>query len=115
MSGHETSETVGKIRFWLMFIGVNTLFFPQHSLGLSGLPRRYVDYRDAFPGWNPVSSIWTYISALSFFVFLFGVVQAFVRKSAAACDPWGEGATTVDWQLSSPPPFHQFERLPRID
>jgi cytochrome c oxidase subunit 1 len=114
MSGYMYSETIGKIHFWLTFIGVNLVFFPQHFLGLQGMPRRYVDYPDAFAGWNYVSSVGSYISGLGMLVFLFGVIQAFVRKEKAADNPWGPGATTLEWTLSSPPPFHQFETLPKI-
>ncbi len=78
------------------------------------MPRRYVDYPDAFAGWNYVSSIGSYISGFGVLIFLFGVFLAFRRKVKAADNPWGEGATTLEWTLSSPPPFHQYERLPRI-
>jgi cytochrome c oxidase subunit I len=115
MSGYLYSEFVGKLHFWVSFIGVNLLFFPQHFLGLAGMPRRYVDYPDAFAGWNYVSSIGSYISAFAVFIFLFGVIQAFVMKRKAADNPWGAGATTLEWTLSSPPPFHQFNTLPRIN
>jgi cytochrome c oxidase subunit 1 len=112
--GYMYSETVGKLHFWVTFIGVNLVFFPQHFLGLAGMPRRYADYPDAFAGWNLVSSIGSYISAFGVFIFLFGVIQAFVRKEKAADNPWGVGATTLEWTLSSPPPFHQFETLPKV-
>jgi cytochrome c oxidase subunit 1 len=114
MTGYMYSETIGKLHFWVMFVGVNILFFPQHFLGLSGMPRRYVDYPDAFAGWNLVSSIGSYISAFSILIFLYGMVLAFVRKEKAAGNPWGAGATTLEWTLPSPPPFHQFETLPRV-
>src|SRR5437773_4660925 len=114
MSGYMYSETIGKLHFWLTFIGVNIVFFPQHFLGLAGMPRRYVDYPDAFAGWNYISSIGSYISGVGMLIFLFGVIQAFARKEKAANNPWGAGATTLEWTLPSPPPFHQFETLPRI-
>ena len=89
------------------------MFFPQHFLGLAGMPRRYVDYPDAFAGWNFVSSIGSYISGFGVLVFLFGVVAGLHPQGArGATNPWGEGATTLEWTLSSPPPFHQFETLP---
>ena len=115
MTGYLYSEFIGKLHFWVSFIGVNLLFFPQHFLGLAGMPRRYVDYPDAYAGWNYVSSIGSYISAFAVFIFLFGVIQAFAAKRKAADNPWGEGATTLEWTLSSPPPFHQFNTLPRIN
>src|SRR5450756_293288 len=114
MSGYMYNETIGKLHFWFTFIGVNMAFFPQHFLGLSGMPRRYVDYPDAFAGWNFVSSIGSYISGFGVLIFIYGVIDAFVRKEQAANNPWGAGATTLEWTLSSPPPFHQFEVLPKV-
>ncbi len=61
-----------------------------------------------------VSSYGAYISAIGILIFLFGVAEAFARKRLAGSNPWGEGATTLEWQLSSPPPFHQWQELPRI-
>lgn len=78
------------------------------------MPRRYADYPDAFAPWNFISSVGSYISALGFLIFLFAVAEAFARKRTAAANPWGAGATTLEWTLSSPPPYHQFEVLPRI-
>jgi cytochrome c oxidase subunit I len=114
MTGYNYSEIIGKVHFWMTFIGVNLLFFPQHFLGLQGMPRRYVDYPDAFAGWNYISSIGSYISAAAAIVFLIGVVHAFAQGRKAADNPWGEGASTLEWTLSSPPPFHQYETLPRV-
>ena len=114
MFGYMYNESIGKAHFWFTFIGVNLVFFPQHFLGLSGMPRRYVDYPDAFAGWNFVSSIGSYISGFGVLIFIYGVVDAFVRKQQAADNPWGAGATTLEWTLSSPPPFHQYETLPLI-
>ena len=71
-------------------------------------------YPDAFGGWNNVSSIGSYISGFAVLIFLFGVAEAFMKKRRAVNNPWGAGATTLEWTLSSPPPFHQFEVLPRI-
>ncbi len=114
MFGYMYSETIGKLHFWVTFVGVNLVFFPQHFLGLQGMPRRYVDYPDAFAMWNFVSSIGSYIAAVGVVIFLGGVAHAFARKQKVGDNPWGEGATTLEWTLSSPPPFHQFEQLPRI-
>ena len=114
MSGYMYSEFMGKLHFWLTFIGVNLTFFPQHFLGLSGMPRRYADYPDAFATWNQLSSIGSYISAMGVLVFFVGIAMAFAKKRQAEGNPWGEGATTLEWTLSSPPPFHCFETLPRI-
>ena len=114
ITGYMYHEGIAKTHFWLTFIGVNLVFFPQHFLGLSGMPRRYVDYPDAFAGWNLVSSIGSYISGFAVLVFLAGMALAFIQKKKAGDNPWGAGATTLEWTLSSPPPFHQFEVLPRV-
>ena len=114
MSGYLYNETLAKLHFALLFIGVNLTFFPQHFLGLAGMPRRYVDYPDAFATWNYLSSIGAFIGAFSMLVFFYTVIEAFLRKRAAGANPWGPGATTLEWTLPSPPPFHQFETLPRI-
>jgi cytochrome c oxidase subunit 1 len=115
MTGYRYDEMLGKVHFWLMFIGVNTTFFPMHFLGLAGMPRRIVDYPGAFAGWNFISSIGAYISIVGLIVFLVNMGLSFARKELAGANPWGAGATTLEWSLPSPPPFHQFEVLPRID
>jgi cytochrome c oxidase subunit 1 len=114
ITGYMYSETIGKLHFWVTFVGVNLLFFPQHFLGLAGMPRRIADYPDAFAGWNYVSSIGSYISIFGLLIFFFGLAVAFSRREKAADNPWGPSATTLEWTLSSPPPFHQFEVLPRV-
>ena len=114
MSGYEYSEFLGKLHFWLTFIGVNLIFFPQHFLGLAGMPRRYVDYPDAFAGWNYISSIGSYISIVGLAVFLLNLLYSFLKKKKAEQNPWGEGATTLEWTVTSPPPFHTFEELPKV-
>jgi cytochrome c oxidase subunit 1 len=96
----------------MMFVGVNLTFFPMHFLGLAGMPRRYPDYPDAFAGWNYVASIGAYISAASLVLFLFICYRTFTSKVPLAANYWGEGATTLEWTLSSPPPFHTFAELP---
>ena len=114
MTGYMYSEALGKLHFWLMFIGANLTFFPQHFLGLAGMPRRYADYPDAFVGWNMISSVGAYIGFAGLLVFLFSIAYMFARKERAAANPWGVGATTLEWTLPSPPPFHTWETLPRI-
>jgi cytochrome c oxidase subunit 1 len=114
MTGYMYSEKLGKLHFWIAFIGANMIFFPQHFLGLGGMPRRIADYPDAFAGWNFISSIGSYVFAIGLVVFFYNMVLAFRHKERAAANPWGPGATTLEWTLSSPPPFHQFERLPVI-
>ncbi|MEZ5924474.1 MAG: cytochrome c oxidase subunit I [Hyphomicrobiaceae bacterium] len=114
MSGYTYSHGLANLHFWLMFIGANLTFFPQHFLGLAGMPRRYVDYPDAYWGWNYISSVGSYISVLGVVVFLICIIGAFLRKQKAADNPWGVGATTLEWTLPSPPDFHSFEKLPRV-
>ena len=114
MSGYMYNETLGKWHFWLMFVGVNVTFFPQHFLGLAGMPRRYVDYAEAYHLWHEVSSYGAYLSFASVMLFLYIIYEAFQKKVLAGDNPWGAGATTLEWTLSSPPPYHQFETLPRI-
>ncbi len=114
MTGYNYSEFLGKLHFWLMFIGANLTFFPQHFLGLAGMPRRYVDYPDAYAYWNYVSSLGSYVSAAGVGVFLLCVALAFIKREKAASNPWGAGATTLEWTLPSPPAFHSYEELPRV-
>jgi cytochrome c oxidase subunit 1 len=114
MTGYTYSDALGKVHFWLSFIGANTIFFPQHFLGLAGMPRRVADYPDAFSDWNYISSLGAYIFAAGMLVFFANMIFAFVRKAPAGANPWGRGATTLEWNLPSPPPFHQFDTLPRI-
>ena len=114
MCGRQYPETLGKIHFWLTFIGVNLTFFPQHFLGLAGMPRRIPDYPDAFTGWNLVSSLGSYLSMFAAVFFLYVVYRTFTAGEKCPENPWGEGATSLEWTVSSPPPFHTHEYLPRI-
>jgi cytochrome c oxidase subunit 1 len=115
MSGRMLSETLGQLHFWLFFIGVNIVFFPQHFLGLQGMPRRVPDYPEAQAYWNHISSL-GYLVMLAGMVFFFvNIAYAFMAGRKAEDNYWGEGATTLEWTLSSPPPYHQFETLPKID
>ncbi len=114
MSGKMLSEALGHLHFWLFFIGVNVLFFPMHFLGNSGMPRRYPDYPEAFAYWNEVASYGYLIMLAGVIVFFINVAYAYLAGRRAEGNYWGEGATTLEWTLSSPPPFHQFETLPVI-
>ncbi|WDR06561.1 cytochrome c oxidase subunit I [Devosia rhodophyticola] len=115
MFGVMYNEKLANAHFWIMFVGVNLVFFPQHFLGLAGMPRRYIDYPDAFAFWNRVSSVGYYITFISMLVFFAVLIEAKIRNRRAGDNPWGEGATTLEWTLSSPPPFHQFSTLPEFD
>ena len=114
MTGRFLSESLGKLNFWLMFIGINLTFFPMHFLGTAGMPRRIPDYPDAFAGWNMISSIGSFIAAASAVLFVYIVIHTRRSGEKAADNPWGEGATTREWTLTSPPPYHTYEELPRI-
>lgn len=114
MGGKMLSETLGHIHFWLFFIGVNVLFFPMHFLGNSGMPRRYPDYPEAFAYWNGIASYGYLIMLAGTAVFFVNLAYAYLAGRRAEGNYWGEGATTLEWTLSSPPPFHQFETLPVI-
>ncbi|WP_375205064.1 cytochrome c oxidase subunit I [Hyphococcus sp.] len=116
MTGKMYREWLGQLHFWVMFIGVNLIFFPQHFLGLQGMPRRYIDYPEAFAYWHGVSSLGYAVTLVGMAVFLVAMIDAFfIYRKKAAANPWGEGATTLEWTLPSPPPFHQFNELPRFD
>ena len=114
MTGYSYNSMLARVHFWLTFVGVNVTFFPMHFLGLAGMPRRYVDYPDALHGWNAVASIGSYIAGAGTLVFVWLIIEAFVKQRSAEGNPWGDGATTLEWTLSSPPPFHSFSDLPRI-
>ena len=112
--GVKYNSLFARLQFLFFFVGANIIFFPQHFLGLQGMPRRYVDYPDAFAFWNQVSS-WGYVVMLvGMFFFVLVLLDAMIRRRKAEANPWGEGATTLEWTLSSPPPFHQFSELPKI-
>ena len=106
ITGYMYNETLGKQHFWITFIGVSTTFFPQQFIGLAGMLRRYADYPDAFAGWNTISSIGAYIAGFGALVFLATMAEAFMGKRVAGDNPWGVGATTLEWTVSSPPPSH---------
>ncbi len=114
MCGRQYNETLGRIHFWLTFIGVNLTFFPMHFLGLAGMPRRISDYPDAFAGWNMVASIGSYISYGATLLFIFILFQTLFAGKRVGNNYWGESATTLEWTLTSPPPFHSYDELPHI-
>ncbi|MFV0360608.1 cytochrome c oxidase subunit I [Tropicimonas sp.] len=114
MTGRQYPELWGKVHFWLFFIGVNLTFFPQHFLGRQGMPRRYIDYPEAFAQWNYVSSLGAFLSFASFLLF-FGIVFYTLRagQRITVRNYWNEHADTLEWTLPCPPPEHTFETLPR--
>jgi len=115
MSGKWHSEFLAHVHFWVFFVGVNLIFFPMHFLGLQGMPRRYPDYAEGYAHWNYVATIGYMIMGVSIVIWLINIAYAFIAGRKAEGNYWGEGATTLEWTLSSPPPFHQFETLPVIE
>ena len=117
MTGKDYPEWAGKVHFWMMFIGANITFFPQHFLGRQGMPRRYIDYPEQFALWNYVSSLGAFLSGLSF-LFFFGIMFYSLRYGKRETNPmyWGpQPDPTLEWTLSNPPPEHTFETLPTRD
>ncbi|MHA7878711.1 MAG: cytochrome c oxidase subunit I [Saccharospirillum sp.] len=112
-SGRMYNETMGKVHFWLSFVGVNILFFPQHFLGLAGMPRRIPDYALQFTNFNMISSIGGFLFGLSQLLFLYIVVHTVVAGKKAPAKPW-DGAEGLEWTVDSPAPYHTFSTPPKI-
>ena len=114
MTGRRLNERLGKVHFWLTFIGFNLAFFPMHFLGIAGMPRRIADYSpDAgWTFWNIVSTAGAFLIAISVLPFLVNVVATLINGERVGDDPW-EG-NTLEWATSSPPPPYNFDKLPPI-
>lgn len=108
--GVKYNSFLARTQFWLFFVGANVIFFPQHFL--YDMPRRYVDYADGHALFNQISSFGYLIMLAGMVVFFVLIAESIIRRRKAEANPWGEGATTLEWTLSSPPPFHQFNELP---
>ncbi len=114
MTGKPYNEFLGKLHFWVFFVGVNVMFFPMHFLGQDGMPRRIPDYPAQFAQYNQIASYGYAIMAVGMLIFFVNLAVSLLGKRRVEGNYWGEGATTLEWTLSSPPPFHQFETLPII-
>jgi cytochrome c oxidase subunit I len=112
-TGHMYDERLGKIHFWWSVISVNVLFFPQHFLGLAGMPRRIPDYALQFADWNMVSSLGGFAFGLAQVFFLYIVIST-IRGGKQATDQVWEGAEGLEWTVPSPAPYHTFETAPEI-
>jgi cytochrome c oxidase subunit 1 len=115
MFGVLYNKYLAAAHFWAFFIGVNLIFFPQHFLGMQGMPRRYVDYPVEFAFYNQLSTAGAFLTLFSVVLFFVWVIEALWVRRPASENYWGEGATTLEWTLTSPPPFHQFNTLPVIE
>jgi cytochrome c oxidase subunit I len=115
ITGRMLDERLGKIHFWLLFIGFHTTFLVQHWLGVEGMPRRYADYQpgDGFTTLNEISSIGAFILGASTLPFLYNVWKSRNGPKVLVDDPWGWGRS-LEWATSCPPPRHNFNELPRI-
>jgi cytochrome c oxidase subunit 1 len=112
-TGHMYNETLGKWHFWLSAISVNVLFFPQHFLGLAGMPRRIPDYAIQFADWNWVSSVGGFVFGFSQLLFVY-IVFSTIRGGEKATERVWEGAHGLEFTLPSPPPYHTFAEPPKI-
>lgn len=125
------NDFLGKIHFWTLFIGVNLTFFPQHFLGLAGMPRRIPDYPDAYQEWNTISSFGSIISVTATALFAYIIYDLFIHGKTVSNNPWfmpehfdsmldlktstdlsTKGIDTLEWILPSPVPFHAFDEVP---
>jgi cytochrome c oxidase subunit 1 len=112
MSGRMYNEKLGKLHFWLTFIGFNATFFPMHYVGLQGMPRRVADYADRFADLNMFISIASFFLGASTIVFLYNMVRSAFYGERAPGNPWR--AMTLEWQVSSPPPIFNFDEIPQV-
>ncbi len=114
MTGRYLSETLGKLSFWLAFIGFNVTFLIQHSLGLSGMPRRIYEYPDVghWATWNLISTVGSFILGLGVLITAINVVRSVKHGAKAGPDPWR--ANTLEWFTTSPPPVNNFDVIPRV-
>ena len=124
--GIDYNRMLGKVHFWILFIGVNLTFFPQHFLGLQGMPRRINDYPDAFAGWNFISSFGSIVSVVATWLFLNILYHQLIKGHSVSRYPWWtpqfytdflhtllmRAYTSLEWCLNSPPKPHAFASLP---
>jgi cytochrome c oxidase subunit 1 len=112
MTGRMYDERLGKIHFWMTFVGFNVTFFPMHWVGLQGMPRRVADYAPEFGNWNFVISIASFALGASTIVFLYNMIVSWRRGAIAPANPWR--GLTLEWQVSSPPPVFNFDEIPQV-
>lgn len=125
--GKNFNDFLGKIHFWTLFVGVNLTFFPQHFLGLAGMPRRIPDYPDAYTGWNFISSFGSIVSVIAIIIFSYVIYDIFVNQENSKDSPWDVPAyftdikmyyndaitvSSLEWALKTPVSAHAFNVLP---
>lgn len=128
--GRNYNESLARVQYWTLFIGVNLTFFPQHFLGLAGMPRRIPDYPDAYAGWNQVSSIGSLVSVFSTVLFVYILYGILTDGKEVDSNPWmvagfhsgtfnhwsispGTGSHSLEWSVVSPTPLHAYSMLPK--
>lgn len=115
LTGKLLSETLGKLHFWLLFIGMNVTFFPMHYVGLNGMPRRIYTYAEEF-GWgglNLLSSLGYIVLFVAMSIFIINLIRTLKNGESAGHDPWD--APTLEWSISSPPPIYNFAEIPVVE
>nr|BBD14158.1 cytochrome c oxidase subunit 1 [Ophirina amphinema] len=119
MTGYQYNEVLGKIHFWLTFIGVNLTFLPMHFIGLAGMPRRIPDYPDAYESWNAVATLGSNITSVAIVFWFYVIYDGLVNGERCSENPWkftneSENTYSLEWTISSPPLFHTFEEGPQL-
>ncbi|MDR2212344.1 MAG: cytochrome c oxidase subunit I [Pseudomonadales bacterium] len=112
-TGNMYDENLGRVHFWLSFIGINILFFPQHFLGLAGMPRRIPDYALQFTDFNMMSTVGAFLFGFSQLIFVWVVIKCVKGGKKATAEVW-DGSHGLEWTLPSPPPYHSFTTPPAI-
>jgi cytochrome c oxidase subunit I len=112
MTGRMFDEGLGKLHFWLTFIAFNATFAPMHLIGVQGMPRRVADYPEHFAGWNLFMSVSSFVLGLATLLFVYNVVASWRGGPRAEANPWR--SLTIEWQVSSPPPLFNFDKLPTV-
>jgi cytochrome c oxidase subunit 1 len=112
MTGRMFDDRLGRLHFWMTFVAFNATFAPMHLIGVEGMPRRVADYAEQFAGWNLFISLSSFVLGLSMLVFVYNMVASWRGGPRAPANPWR--GLTLEWQVSSPPPIFNFDRVPTV-